>query len=150
MFESLLAPILRKVGYPCAIESVTHSTQKELRICDTLEPLIMQHRVVIDENAMRRDAAPKAGLGDEKAMHYRLAYQMSRVTRERGCLPHDDKLEALSMACAHWVEHLSQSVEDAEQAIYDEEMEKLVDEWDLSDKKDPNWNDDIISGSTML
>jgi hypothetical protein len=150
MFESLLAPVLRKVGYPCEIIPVTNTKQKELRICDVLEPLIMQHRIIIDENAMRRDAAPKPGLGDEKAMHYRLAYQISRVTRERGCLPHDDKLDALAIACSHWVEHLSRSVEDAEQEMFDEEMQKIADEWEQDTHEEPNWNSSTISGSKML
>lgn len=151
MFESLLRPALKKVGYPCTITSVTHSTQKELRICDTLEPVIAQHRLVVDENAMRRDAGPRVGLSDEKAMHYRLAYQMSRVTRERGCLPHDDKLEALAMAVGYWVDHLSKSVEDAQAEAEEAELQAIVDEWEeaTATTDTNNWNDGTIPGGML-
>ena len=146
MFESLLKPALKKVGYPCTITSVTHSTQKELRICDTLEPVISQHRLIIDESAMRRDGGARPGLSDEKAMHYRLAYQMSRVTRERGCLPHDDKLEALAMAVGYWVEHLSRSIEDVQAERLDEEFQAIHDEWEEATGaySTDNWNDGTI------
>lgn len=35
----------------------------------------------------------------------RMFYQMTRITKERGALKHDDRLDALAMAVAYWVEH---------------------------------------------
>ena len=79
-------------------------------------------------------------------MHYRLAYQMSRVTRERGCLPHDDKLEALAMAVGYWVEHLSRSIEDVQAERLDEEFQAIHDEWEEATGaySTDNWNDGTI------
>ena len=41
MFMELLKPTLTKI-YPCTIEEVRHSIQKEKRIIDTLEPVMNQ------------------------------------------------------------------------------------------------------------
>ena len=54
MFSELLKPILTKV-YPCSIEEIRHSIQKEKRIIDTLEPVMNQHRLVIDQKALEKD-----------------------------------------------------------------------------------------------
>ena len=39
--------------------------------------------------------------------HYSLIYQMTRITRERGALVHDDRLDALAMAVAYWTDRMS-------------------------------------------
>ena len=54
MFSSLLQPVLNAI-YPCSIEEIRNSKQKELRIIDTLEPLLNQHRLVIDYTALKND-----------------------------------------------------------------------------------------------
>ena len=88
---SYLAPIHDKT-YPVSIEEVRHNTQKEVRIIDTLEPVMMQHRLIIDEKLIKEDyeSAPEPS--------YSLFYQMTRLTRDRGAIIHDDSLEALQMA----------------------------------------------------
>lgn len=138
MFEQLLKPHLRSVGHSCLVESERSTGQKERRICDTLEPPLNQHRVIIDSSALRRDAAPRDGMGDEAAMQYRLAYQLSRITRERGCLSHDDRLDCLAMAVGYWGEQLARSVDEANEALYDEEMDDLVRELSKPNSE-PNW-----------
>jgi ABC-type Zn uptake system ZnuABC Zn-binding protein ZnuA len=47
MFNELLKPYLTRI-YPVSIEEVRHSTQKEKRIIDTLEPVMAGHKLVID------------------------------------------------------------------------------------------------------
>jgi len=54
MFDQLLRPILKKV-YPCTIEEVRSSKQKELRIIDTMEPLMNQHKLIIDKELLLGD-----------------------------------------------------------------------------------------------
>ena len=36
---------------------------------------------------------------------------MSRITRDRGAITHDDRLDALSMAVSYWVEQMSQDAD---------------------------------------
>ena len=50
-------------------------------------------------------------------------YQMTRVTAERGALSNDDRLDALAMAVAYWVEQMAQ---DADKRIASRREETLV------------------------
>jgi len=124
MFNQLLKPILNKI-YPCSIEEVRHNTQKEKRIIDTLEPVMNQHRLIIDPNVIKTDWETAQDYPAESQLKYQLMYQMSRLTNQRGAITHDDRLDALSIAVNYWVEHMAQDAdrkmsERKEQAIYDE------------------------------
>ena len=55
MFTTLLLPILKKINYQCAVEEVRNNTQKEKRIIDTLEPVMNQHRLIVDKQVIRDD-----------------------------------------------------------------------------------------------
>ena len=121
MFTQLLKPILSKI-HRVSIEEVKHSIQKERRIIDTLEPPISSHRLVIDRKVIEKDYDSTRSLPPEKALRYQLIHQMSRLTRQKGSLAHDDRLDALSMAVAYWVEQMAQ---DADKAISNRKEEKL-------------------------
>lgn len=124
MFTELISPYFIKGGYPCTIEEVKHSKQKEARIIDTLEPVMSQHRLVVDRNVIVWDYESTKNLPPEKALKYQLFYQMSRITRERGALSHDDRLDCLSMAVGYWVNQMGQ---DADRRI-DQRKEDLLKE----------------------
>ena len=47
--------------WPCGMEEVKHSTQKERRICETLEPVMNSHRLVVDRDLIQRDYDSTAG-----------------------------------------------------------------------------------------
>lgn len=106
MFTQLLKPIMSRV-HPCTIEEVKHSTQKERRICDVLEPVMNQHRLIIDASVIKKDYELQQ---DEKKQ---LFYQLTRITRDRGALVHDDRIDALAMAVSYWVEHMARDTEKA-------------------------------------
>jgi hypothetical protein len=38
---------------------------------------------------------------------YALFYQLTRVTKDRGALIHDDRLDALAIAVNYWTEHMA-------------------------------------------
>lgn len=122
MFTELFKPVIHKV-YEVTINEVRHSKQKELRIIDTLEPVMNQHRLVIDPKVIERDWQSVQNYSTEKAPKYTLAYQMTRITKERGALAHDDRLDALSMAIAYWVEQMAS---DVDKAIVDRKEELLM------------------------
>lgn len=115
MFTELLKPHLAKIGYPVAVEEVKHSTQKEKRIIDTLEPVLSGHRLVLDPKVIQRDYESVQGYPMEKQQAYMLMYQLTRITRERGALVQDDRLDALAMAVAYWVEAMARDQEKADQ-----------------------------------
>jgi len=113
MFIKLLEPVLRRI-YPCAVEETRSVGQKERRIIDTLEPVLNQHRLIVDAALMRADqkCEPK----------FQLFHQLTRITRDRGALRHDDRLDALAMAVAYWSEYLNRDISREE----DKRMEELM------------------------
>jgi hypothetical protein len=119
MFNQLLSPILRR-EYPCSIEEVRHSQQKEKRIIDTLEPLLGGHRLVIDPKVIESDYKTAQKHSPEQQLHYMLFHQMTRITTGRRSVRHDDRLDALSIACNYWVEQMAQ---DADQKINDRKQD---------------------------
>jgi hypothetical protein len=112
MFNSLLAPVMNAI-YPVAIDEIRNNVQKEKRIIDTLEPLLNQHRLVVDYGALKRDI--EFGLSDPKSIYYSMMYQMTHLTNERGSLVHDDRLDVLALGIAYWNEYgiLKQNSDDA-------------------------------------
>ena len=129
MFSELLKPVLTKI-YPCSIEEVRHNIQKEKRIVDTLEPVMNQHRLVIDQKALERDYHSVQHYPPELQSRYMLAHQMTRVTKERGALTHDDRLDVLSMAVSYWVDQMAADVDvkmsDRQEEMLDVELEKFM------------------------
>jgi hypothetical protein len=129
MFEKLLAPVLRK-HHPCKIEEVRHSRMKEMRIADTLEPIMNQHKLILDPKVIQRDYDSLQDRGTpETRMKYSLIYQLSRLQRVPGCLSHDDRLDVLAILCAFFVEAMGQDAD--EQMIQREQFElhKEIDEF---------------------
>jgi hypothetical protein len=127
MWTRLFSPILNKI-YPCTVTEVKHTFQKELRIIDTLEPVMNQHKLIISPDVIRKDA--------KDDLNYQLMYQMSRITRERGALAHDDRLEALAMAVGYWVEEMGVDSETAhdqyQEHLSDQELEKFMENFGKS------------------
>ena len=120
MFTQLLKPVLTRV-HPVSIEEVRHSVSKEKRMIDTLEPILNQHRLVVDDKVIQQDYQ------DETELKYKLFYQLTRLTRDKGSLIHDDRLDALSMAVGYWVETLDR---DIQQAVKDHKADLLKIELD--------------------
>ena len=123
MFTQLLKPILGRI-YPCAVEEVRHSTQKEARIIDTLEPVISGHRLIVDQKVIQND------FDTARDIKYSLFYQLTRITRDRGALVHDDRLDALAIAVAYWVEAMgrdnNKAADEIKGAALDRELKKFM------------------------
>lgn len=102
MFTKLLMPFLQRT-HQCAVEEVHNSTQKERRIIDTLEPVMNQHRLVMDSRVLLDDFANYNDYSGDTEARYQLFYQMTRITRDRGSLAKDDRLDALAIAVGYWV-----------------------------------------------
>jgi hypothetical protein len=126
MFNELLKPYLTKI-HPVALSEVRHSTQKERRIIETLEPLMNQHKIIISPDLIDKDYSSTRHLPPEKAPQYRLFHQLTRVTTARGALAHDDRLEVLSMAANYWVESVGQ---DVDRRMQEDKNQKLQEELD--------------------
>lgn len=131
MFNQLLAPYTR-VTYPVTITEVKHSKQKELRIIDVLEPVMNQHRLVILPSVVKQDYDSTREMPTDKQLTYQLFHQMTRITKDRGSLRHDDRLDALAIAITYWVEQVSSDVEMNIKARHDALFEKEMEDFDRS------------------
>ena len=123
MFTQLIKPVLTRV-HPVSIEEVRHNTNKEKRIIDTLEPILNQHRLVVDDKVIQQDYQSEVDL------KYKLFYQLTRLTRDKGSLIHDDRLDALSIAVGYWVETMDRdilrAVEDHKKDLLRDELDKFM------------------------
>lgn len=109
--------------------------QKELRILSVLEPVSQQHRLVVNSEVVENDYASIKAMDAEETRHrYSLWYQWTHLTRERDCLTHDDRLDAVAIGVAHYAPDLGVSplgmAQRREEERLDEELEALFDEAD--------------------
>lgn len=130
MWGQLFQPILRKY-HPCTLTEVKHSTQKEKRIIETIEPVMNQHRLIFDRKLIERDLAfvrnDTSDMGVEQRLKYSLLFQLAHITLDRGSLVHDDRLDALSMAVNYWVEKIGASVDEAMAVRKSDRLQKELD-----------------------
>jgi hypothetical protein len=113
MFTKLLIPFVVKT-YPVTIEEIRSTISKEKRIIDTLEPLMQQHRLIVNDSVILKDYNSTMEMyQNEKALRYQLFYQMSRIGREKGSLSIDDRLDVLAMACGYFIEQIARDQETA-------------------------------------
>jgi hypothetical protein len=126
MFTKLVTPFLVRT-YPVSIEETKSNKQKELRIIDTLEPIMQQHKLVVDEALIRKDQENYNKYSEDSFMNYQLFYQLSRITKERGALAKDDRADVLSMAVGYWTEQMDRDTDRAEAEhkayLLDQELE---------------------------
>lgn len=119
MFSQLFKPVLNDI-HPCSVTEVKNYAQKEARIIDTLEPVMMRHKLIIHKQVIIDDYQVY-----ENAPAYSLIYQMTRLSRDRGALAHDDRLDALCMAVAYWL-----AVMDRDEEIgMQEQIEAKLEQW---------------------
>lgn len=114
MFSKLLSSVLQVI-YPCMIEEVRSTKQKELRIIETLEPLMNQHRLILDYTNVKQDVTKALSSNNKNSMSYSLIYQLTHISRDRNSLRHDDKLDSLALGIQYWNERniLKQNTDEA-------------------------------------
>ena len=105
MYLKLFTPFLHRI-HKASVEEVKSTGQKEVRIADVLEPIFGAHRFCVSESAIEHDYATAKDVDGKFDPKYSCFYQMSRLTRERGALAHDDRLDAVAMAAAFFVERM--------------------------------------------
>jgi hypothetical protein len=94
-FSAIFTPILRRKLASCQIEDDLVTGQKELRIINTLAPVLGRGSLVFTEHAVDHDAETLQRYSPAEQAHYSGFYQLGRLTRQRDSLPHDDRLDAL-------------------------------------------------------
>lgn len=132
MFGELLSPVLMAKGVATSIEELNAGqVAKEQRIIDTLEPIITSHRLVIAAQVLRDDFEDTRyeTIEAAKRRFYRLTYQLTRMTKQKGVVPHDDRLDALATGVQAFMGTLRRILEEAareSRAAYIEEQGRLI------------------------
>ena len=89
------------------IEEVRANVRKEDRIIDALEPVLNQHRLVVDRGIFDWDYKSNPDAPPEERLLYMLFYQMSRMCREKGAVKHDDRLDCLAQGVKYFTDAMA-------------------------------------------
>ncbi len=129
MLENLLKPHLQ-LHHPCTIEPVRSNVQKERRMISALEPVMNQHRLIINRSVVENDSKGRDDEAIEKRLAYQLFHQLTHVTVDKGCLQHDDRLDALAGAVQYWNESLAidedRAMKERKAELWDLELEAFM------------------------
>ena len=117
---------LQQTGLGIDIEEVRANVRKEDRIIDSLEPVLNQHRLVVDKKVIEWDYHSNKDEAPEKRLMYMLFYQMSRMCREKGAVKHDDRIDCLAQGVKYFTDALSISAHEAIKTRKREEWESLM------------------------
>ena len=129
IYASLLKPYLVRAGAECRIEPIRSNQRKELRIIDTLAPVMQTHRMVVDRRVVEADAELLKNAVEDKDSSYSLFYQMTRLTADRGSLLHDDRIDAWAMCIQHFQQQAAQDQSVRRDARQVELLEAMVADW---------------------
>lgn len=87
---------------------------KEERIIATLQPILGDHRLVVTPDV---------------AANEKFQWQLTRIQAQKGCLGHDDEIDALAGACRFWEFSLRQDRTKATQRVVEaKRRQSLIDE----------------------
>jgi hypothetical protein len=113
---------LQQTKQAIAVEEVRANVRKEDRIIDALEPVMNQHRLIIDRGVVEWDYASNKDAAPEERLLYMLFYQMSRMCREKGAIRHDDRLDSLAQGVKYFTDAMGISA-------YEAVKQKRMDDW---------------------
>jgi hypothetical protein len=120
LFKKHLQQLKLNIG----IEEVRATVRKEERIIDALEPVMNQHRLIIDRVVVEWDYNSNKDDAPEKRILYMLFYQMSRMCREKFAIRHDDRLDSLAQGVKYFTDAMGISAQEV-----------------VNERKREEWND---------
>jgi hypothetical protein len=134
MFGKIMQPVISEHCGPVAIEEYRVSGQKEVRIVNALEPIMAQHRLVMDTEVL---------LSKENQM------QLTRIQTKRGALKHDDRVDVLSAAVSFWTDALAIDPAREMEVRKEQEYKEKIKDW-MSNKRALGILGERISGAVLL
>lgn len=158
MYLELFKPVAGRI-HPAAVTEVKSKGQKELRICDVLEPIMGSHRLIVNSSTIVSDYQTAADKDGVRNPIYSLFYQMTRISRERGALAHDDRLDALAIGVQFFVESMAKDAVKGQREVTEEWLEEQMEDprkgfksietdyWDNGVRVQFNTDDDLGLGS---
>lgn len=158
MYLELFKPVAARI-HPASVTEVKSKGQKELRICDVLEPIMGSHRLIVNSSTIVSDYQTAADKDGVRNPIYSLFYQMTRISRERGALAHDDRLDALAIGVQFFVESMAKDAVKGQREVTEEWLEEQMEDprkgfksietdyWDNGVRVQFNTDDDLGLGS---
>ena len=108
------------------VDEVRANVRKEDRIIDSLEPVLNQHRLIVDRGVIEWDYSSNKDSAPESRLLYMLFYQMSRMCRMKFAVKHDDRLDCLAQGVKYFTDALSISAESQIKMKKEEEFLDLL------------------------
>ena len=129
MVGELFKKHIQQTGQYIDIEEIRANVRKEDRIIDSLEPVLNQHRLIVDRGVIDWDYASNKDSAPESRLLYMLFYQMSRMCREKGAVKHDDRLDTLAQGIKYFTDAMSINAHDAIKLRKREEWESVLEDF---------------------
>lgn len=106
-------------GWKCSLtaQRAPGTTNKEVRIINTLEPYATNHRLIVARSVV----TPQDG----ESLYNQFQYQWTHITKQRKCLKEDGRLDSLEIAVRAWDHAMGASQEKAQERTKLE----LTEEW---------------------
>ena len=111
------------------VEEIRANVRKEDRIIDSLEPVLNQHRLIVNRSVIEWDYKSNSDEAPELRLMYMLFYQMSRMCREKGAVKHDDRLDCLAQGVKYFTDAMSISANETIRIKKQEEWLDLMEAW---------------------
>ncbi len=129
MFTALFLPVLKRIYPNCSIEEITVTKQKEVRIIETLEPVLNQHKLIVNRSVIEDDFKYSEIYPAEKKTIYNAFYQLTHITRVAGCLSHDDRIDVLEMNVSQLIDSMSQDTDEQIRQREEDELEEMLEQY---------------------
>ncbi len=129
---------IQQTGQFIDIEEIRANVRKEDRIIDALEPVLNQHRLVVDRGVIDWDYRSNKDAPPESRLLYMLFYQMSRMCREKGAVKHDDRLDTLAQGVKYFTDAMSINAHDQIKQRKRDEWNSLLDDFLTSPTRSAN------------
>ena len=111
------------------VDEVRANVRKEERIIDTLEPVLNQHRLIINKSVVEWDYNSNRDAAPEERLLYMLFYQMSRMCRQKYAVKHDDRLDCLAQGVKYYIDALSISAQEQINLRKREEWDDMLEQF---------------------
>ena len=111
------------------VDEVRANVRKEERIIDTLEPVLNQHRLIVNKSVVEWDYNSNRDAAPEERLLYMLFYQMSRMCRQKYAVKHDDRLDCLAQGVKYYIDALSISAQEQINLRKREEWDDMLEQF---------------------
>ena len=113
------------------VDEIRANVRKEERIIDTLEPVLNQHRLIVNKSVVEWDYNSNRDAAPEERLLYMLFYQMSRMCKQKYAVKHDDRLDCLAQGVKYYIDALSISAQEQinlrKREEWDDMLEQFID-----------------------